>query len=82
MDHAPVESNLNRILPEQTFVQNLSVERLSGSEITTRAATNSTELIAQTNSYMSTEDFQTELADINAKSKDIEEMIERFLLDK
>ena len=82
MDHAPVESNLNRILPEQTFVQNLSVERLSGSEITTEAATNSTELIAQTNSYMSTEDFQTELADINAKSKDIEEMIERFLLDK
>ncbi|CAF0838008.1 unnamed protein product [Adineta ricciae] len=67
MHYTPVESDLNKILGEQSFVQNPSVERLSGSEITSKTSTNSAELIVQTNSYMSTEDFQTELADINAK---------------
>ncbi|CAF1604409.1 unnamed protein product [Adineta ricciae] len=82
MHYTPVESDLNKILAEQTFVQNPSMERPSESEINTKASINSTELIVQTNSYISTEGFETELADINAKSKDIEEMIERFLLDK
>ena len=71
IDHS-VESTQSLLITTKTLIK----------EIDLTLETNDRSVLSLSDDDISTEQFENELADVNAKSKDIEDMIEKFLLEK